>query len=116
MQAKNKRQEQTEKRTRDRDDDLVERGNWRELRAIDVGLAFDDVHRRELRQRDETAERNRAERILHAVDRFLPKRFAEPDAEFLDVEPAPARRQKMAQLMDDDEQIKKDDDLEEDEE
>ena len=86
------------------------------LRAIDVGLAFDDVHRRELRQRDESAERNRAERILHAVDRFLPERFAEPDAELLDVQSAPARRQKMAQLMHDDEQIKEDDDLKEDEE
>ena len=85
------------------------------LCAIDVGLALDDVHRRELRQRDEAAERQRAERVLDAVDRLFPKRFAEPDAKFLDVKPAPARGQKMAQLVDDDEQVKKDENLEEDE-
>ena len=50
-------QEQAEERARDGDDDLVQRGNLRELRAIDVGLAFDHIHRRELRQRDEPAKR-----------------------------------------------------------
>ena len=77
-------------------------------------FALDDVHRRELRERDEAAQGKRAERILDAVDRLLPKRFAEPDAELFDHQPAPARREKMAQLMDDDEQIKKDDNLEKD--
>ncbi len=30
------------------------------LRAIDIGFALDDVHRRELRERDEAAEGKRA--------------------------------------------------------
>ena len=81
---------------------------------VDIGFALDDVHRRKLRQRDEAAERQRAERILDAVDCFFPKRFAEPDAEFLDVKPAPARRQKMPELMHHDQQIEKDEDLEQD--
>ena len=115
MHGENEREKNTEKRAGNRDDDFIERGNGRELRAIDIGFAFDDVHRRKLRKRDKTAERQRAERILHAVDRFLPERFAEPDAEFLDVESAPARGEKMTELMDDDEQIKKNEDLEEDE-
>ena len=46
-------------------------------------------------------------------DRLLPKRLAEPDAEFFDVESAPARRQEMAKLVDNDQQIKEDDDLKE---
>ena len=109
------RQAETEQRSRERDDDLVERGDRSELRTIHVRLALDDVHGRKLRQRDESAKRQRAERVLHAVDRFFPKRFAEPDAELLDVETTPARCQKMAQLMHNDEQIKKNKDLEEDE-
>ena len=96
-QAKNDASSKLKSGPGERDDDFVERGNFRQLRAIHVGLAFDHVHGRELRQRHETAERNRAERILHAVDRFFPERFAEPDAEFLDVKPAPARRQEMAE-------------------
>ena len=56
MHGENQRQQQTEKRPGDGDDDFVERGNLRELRAIDIGLALDDVHRRELRQRHEAAE------------------------------------------------------------
>ncbi len=49
-----------------------------------------------------------------AVDRLLPKRFAEPDAEFFDHQPAPARGEEMAQFMDHDEEVKEDDDLEKD--
>ena len=39
MPAKNKREQQAEKRTGDRDDDFVERGNLRQFRAIDVGVS-----------------------------------------------------------------------------
>ncbi len=46
---------------------------------------------------------------------LLPKRFAEPDAEFFDHQPAPARGEEVPQLMHDDEQVKEDDDLEDDE-
>ena len=51
---------------------------------------------------------------MNAIDCLLPERFAEPDAELLDVKPAPARGQEMAQLVDHDEQVKEDNDLEED--
>jgi hypothetical protein len=53
---------------------------------------------------------------LDAVDFCFPKRFAEPDAEFLDHQPTPARGEKMSKLMHDDEQVKKNDNLEEDDE
>jgi hypothetical protein len=52
---------------------------------------------------------------LHAIDRFFPQRFAKPDAKFLDIKATPARREKMPELMHDDEQIEKDQNFEEDE-
>ncbi len=115
MQAKNEREEQTEERSGDGDDDFVERSDLRQTLAIDIHFAFDDVHRRELRQGDETAKRDRAERVLHAVDRLLPERFPKPDAKLFDHQTAPAGGEEVPQLMHDDEQIKKDNDLEEDE-
>ncbi len=53
-----KREKQAEKRTGKSDDDFVERRYPRERGAIDIGFALDDVHRRELRQRDESTEGN----------------------------------------------------------
>src|SRR5204862_3738709 len=94
---------------------FVERGSRRRLRAIHVRFAFDDVHRRELRQGYKPAERQRAQRILHPVYFLFPKRLAEPDPELLDVKTAPARRQKMPELVHDDEQIENDQDLDDDE-
>jgi hypothetical protein len=52
---------------------------------------------------------------LDASDRFFPERLAEPDAEFFYVKPAPARCQKMPELMNYDEQIKKNEYLEKNE-
>jgi hypothetical protein len=52
---------------------------------------------------------------LDAIDCLFPKRFAEPDSEFLDVKSSPARSQKMTKFMHDDQQIEKDEDLEQDE-
>ena len=112
---KNDSKQKTEERTGEGDDDFVERRNLRQLRAIDVRFALDHVHGRELRQRHEPAERQRTKRILHAVDRFFPNRFAEPDAKFFDIKATPARGQKMAKLVDNDEQIEKNQDLEDDE-
>src|SRR6266403_2784315 len=112
--GKKKRQKQAEQRSGKRNDDFVERGNFRQLRAIQIGLAFDDVHRRELGQRDEPAKGKRTERVLDAIDRFFPERFAKPDAEFFYVKPARARGQKMPELVDDDEQIEEDEYLEQD--
>src|SRR6266702_3828236 len=113
--GKTQRQKQAEQRPGDRYDDFVERGNFRQPRAVHIRLTLDNVHRRELRQRNKSAKRKRAQRVLHTVDRLFPERLAEPDTELLDVNPAPARRQKMTELMHDDEQIKKNEDLEKNE-
>src|SRR6476660_6239209 len=99
-------QQQAEHRTRDRYNDFVERGNFRQLRPVQVGFALDDVHRRKLRQRNKTSEWQRPEGVLDAVNRLFPKRFAKPDAEFLDVETPPPRGEKMPELMHHDEQVK----------
>ena len=113
--GKTQRQKQTKHGTGDRHDDLVERRNFRQPRAVDVCLSFDDVHRRKLRQRHEASERQRPERVLDTVDLSFPERFAEPDAEFFDVKPSPPRRQKMPQFMHHDQQVKKDENLEQNE-
>ena len=112
---KAQRQQETEYRAGDSHDDFVESGNSWQFRTVQIRFAFNNVHRRKLRQRDESSERQRAERILNAVDCLLPERLAEPDAEFLNVKSSPARRQKMSQLMHHNEQIKQDQDLEQDE-
>jgi hypothetical protein len=52
---------------------------------------------------------------LDAIDRFFPEWFAEPDPEFFDVKSTPACREKMPELMHDDEQIEKNKDLEDNE-
>jgi hypothetical protein len=52
---------------------------------------------------------------LDAINCLLPQRFAKPDAEFLDVETPPSRREKMPQFMHHDEQVKQDKDLKQDE-
>src|SRR5438270_3651904 len=105
--GKNHREQKTEERPGKGDDDFVERRNLRQLRAIDVGLAFDDVHRCQLWQCDEAAERERTEGVLHTVNRLFPERFAEPDTKFLDVKAAPACRQEVTDFVYDNEQIKK---------
>ena len=64
------------------------------------------------RDADDRAREHRERR--RGDDSLFPKRFAEPHAKFFDIEPAPARRQKMAKLMHNDEQIEKDDDFEND--
>ena len=58
--GKDERKEQAEKRTGDRHDNLVEHRNGRQLGAIGIGFALDDIHRRELRERDEAAQGKRA--------------------------------------------------------
>jgi hypothetical protein len=52
---------------------------------------------------------------LDAINCLLPNRFAKPDAEFLDVETPPPRREKMPELVHHDQQVKQDEDLEQDE-
>jgi hypothetical protein len=58
--SENHREKETEERPRDCDDDLIERRNGRELGPIRLGLALDDIHRRELRKGNKAAERDRA--------------------------------------------------------
>src|SRR5438034_11591260 len=113
--GKTKRQQQAEQRARDGYYDFIERRNFRQLRPVQIGLSFDDVHWRKLRQRHETSERQRPERVLDAVDLFFPERFAEPDAEFFYVKSSPARRQEMPQFMHHNQQVKKNENLEQDE-
>src|SRR5215211_3331449 len=113
--GKKQRQQQAEHRTSDSYNDFVERGNLRQLRPIHIGFALDDVHRRKLRQRNKTSEWERPERVLDAINCLLPNRFAEPDAEFLDIQTPPPCREKMPELVHHDQQIKQDEDLEQDE-
>ena len=77
-----------------------------------LALALDGFHRRHLRQRDVAAGGDRAEHVLDAVDFFRPERLAEPDGEFVDLQPAPFRGEEMAELMDDDQDVKEEDDFE----
>ena len=88
-------------------------GRGREFLAGRVGLALDGLHGRHLRQRDVTAGGNGAEDVIDAVDFLRPERLAEPDGKLIDPEPAPFRGEEMAQLVDDDQDVKKEDDLEE---
>ena len=112
--GKKKRQQKTEQRAGNGYDNFVERGNSRKPRAVHIGLSLDNVHGSKLRQRHKAPEWQRAERILDAVDGFFPERFAEPDPEFFYVKSPPARSQKMPEFMHYDEQIKKDEDLQQD--
>ena len=57
---KHQSEEQTEERPGDSDDDFIQRRNRRQLCAIDVGFALDDIHWRQLRERDKPAARDRA--------------------------------------------------------
>src|SRR5215470_2337702 len=113
--GKKQSQQQAEHRTGDGYNDFVERGNLRQLRAIQVGFAFNDVHRSKLRQRNKTSEWQRSQRVLDAINCLLPNRFTKPNTEFLDVETPPPRREKMPNFVHHDEQVKNDEDLEQDE-
>src|SRR6266513_327226 len=110
-----KRQQQTEQRPGNCYDDFVERGNFRQPCPVHIRFSLDHVHWCKLRQRNEAAERQRAERVLDTVDCFLPDRFAEPNTESLDVKSSPARREKVPQFMYHDQQIEQDEDVQQDE-
>ena len=83
--------------------------------AVHVGFALDNVHRRKLWQCHEAPEGQRSERVLDAVNCFLPEWFAEPNTEFFYVKPPPAGCQEMAQLMHHDQQIEENEDFQQDE-
>src|SRR5207237_2868273 len=111
--GKRKREKQAKEGAGHGHDNFIESGDRRQLCTVHIRLTLDNVHRRELRQRNKSTKRERAQRVLHAVDRLFPERFAEPDTEFPEIQSAPPRCQKMAELMDNDQQIKQDEDFEE---
>ena len=76
-------------------------------------LALEAAHRCHLRQRHKAAKGNRAEAVFDAVDGLLPERLAEPDVEFVDLQPAPPRGEEVAPLMNDDHEIEDEDDQQE---
>ena len=48
---------------------------------------------------------NGAEAVNHAIVGPFPQRFAEPDGELFDHQPAPPRREEMAEFVHDDQQV-----------
>ena len=99
------REAEAEERSRERDDDFLPGRRGRKLLARRFGLALDGLHRRHLRQRDIAAGGDGAENVFDAVDFFRPERLAEPDGELVDLQAAPARGEKMAELVDDDQDV-----------
>ena len=80
---KHARQPEAEERPGEGDDDFVERLEARQFLTRVFAVALDGrVH--ELRQFHKPTRRDAAEAVIHAVDFFLPERFAKPDAEALD--------------------------------
>jgi hypothetical protein len=114
--GENEREAEAEERSGKRDDDLLPGRRGRQFLAGRLGLALDGFHRCHLRQGDVTARWDRAEDVIDAVDFFGPKRLAKPDREFVDLKPAPLRGQEMAQLVDNDQDVKEKDDFEESDE
>ena len=101
-------------RTGDGDDDFVHRRDRRQSGAVVLALSFDRFHWRELRQRNKPAGRDRSQAVFHPADRLFPDRLAEPDAELFHDQTPPARGKEVAQLVGDDDQVKKEQDLEKD--
>ena len=50
----------------------------------------------------ETTRRDASEAVFHPVDLLFPDRLPEPDSELFDRQPAPARGEEVAQLVDND--------------
>ena len=105
---------ETEKGTGESDDDFVEGGDGGELFAWGFDLAFHDLHRGELGESDKSPCGDAPETIFDTVDRFLPEGFTEPDAKFFDDQPAPPSGEKVTEFVDDNHQIKDDEDGEDD--
>jgi hypothetical protein len=58
-----------------------------------------------LRQRHKPACRDPAEAVLHAVDFFFPNRFPEPNLETVDLEPTPLACEKVAEFVDENDDV-----------
>ena len=103
------REAETEQWPRKCHDDLIQRRNIGQLFRSLFHLALDGLHGRHLRERDVPAKRNRAEDIFDTPNLLFPQGLAEPDRKALYFQPAPAGGQKMAQLMDADDQVENQD-------
>ena len=102
---KHHREQKTEQRTGEGHDDFVERRDVGQLVGGRLGLALDAFHRGHLRQRNVAAERDGVEDVFDVADFLFPQRGAKPDGEALHFQPAPARGEKMAQLVNANEQV-----------
>ena len=110
----NKSQPEREHRPSERDDDFIQRRNDGQSSAVRRRFTLDGVHRSHLRQLHKPAKRDRPQAVNHAVVRSFPDRLAEPDRKLFDHQSAPACSEKMAQFVDDDQQVKDEDDFEDD--
>ena len=108
-------QRKAEQRSGKGHDDFVERGNGREIVGAVAVLALDGFHGRHLRKRHITAGGNGSQTKIHPVNFRFPDRFAEPDAEAVNDQPAPTCGQIVAQLVDDNEQVEQQHDFQTDE-
>ncbi len=104
---------EAEERPGEGDDDFLPGRGGREFLARGLAFALDGFHGRHLRQGDVAAGGDGAEDVFDAVDFAGPERMAEPDGEFVDLEPAPFGGEEVAELMDDDEDVEEGDDFQE---
>ena len=104
---------EAEERAGEGDDDFLPGRGGREFLARGFGFALDSFHRRHLGQRDVAAGGDGAEDVLDAIDFLGPKRLAEPDGELVDFEAAPFGGEEVAELVDDDEDVKEENDFRE---
>ena len=99
-------QQKAEKRSGESHNDFVQRTNRSQIFSGGPGFPFDAFHWGHLRQEDKASGRNPTETVLDPFDGFFPDWTSKPDPEFVHVQPPPASRQEMPQLMDDDEEVK----------
>ena len=102
---KRKGEQKTEQRPGERHDDLVQRRDRRQRLSGAFAFAFNRLHRRHLGQRDIAPRGNCPQRIFDPADLLFPNRFPKPNGEPVNFQPAPPRRQEMAQLMDKNQQV-----------
>ena len=104
---------ETEEGAGEGDDDFLPGRGGGEFLAGRFGFAFDGFHGGHLREGDVTAAGDGAEDVFDAVDFLRPKRLAEPDGELVDLEAAPFGGEEVAEFVDDDEDVKEQDDFRE---
>ncbi|MFM1944158.1 MAG: hypothetical protein RI897_3140 [Verrucomicrobiota bacterium] len=106
---------EAEERSGEGDDDFIESRDGGEVFLGFVGFAFDGFHGGHLGEGDEAAGGDGSEGVDYAVDLFLPEGFTEPDGEFFHLKAAPAGGEEVSQFVDEDEEVKEEYDLQDDE-